>query len=1057
MVLFLLATAHAAEEDPILLKERTLNSSISTTSLSPNGNHIAVGFFDGFINGFDRNLDLKWINLSAGPVRSVSISKEGENIIAATGSELVFLKRGDIKWRKSIGFVKDVSISDNGMFFAATTPTGVKYGDELGNIIKTFTTLSPPESVALSGDGKILAVGDQNSIHLINHRKGLLWSVNLFERVDEVEISPEGRYIITSAKGIIHLISNDGTLLWTSDFGLQVKNVAIGPEGGFVAIGTANGVQLLDREGEILWTWRDGSIQGVAISTSGDRFSFSSDKTIYLFYIPKIVPPRVSITSPIDGDEVSGAISISTEKSRFSSVTIYINENEISRSPNLKFDTRLLKDGEHTISAVARNFLGEIYSETVKIVVKNEVDPSPIKIFNIKEGSILSRSVMIFVISNLPFEDISLYLNDEELSKNIPFQLNTRDFKNGVYEIKVVAKRFGEIYEDSVTVFIDNSPLGVKPFVKIFSPLPEEEIKGQKAVRAVFSETPTEVYVSINNIIVSDSLPFIWDTDAEKPGNIKLSVLAFDKSGNLIKDSINVIKLMSSDTDNDGWSDEKEKLHQTDPENPDTDDDGIPDSLDEDPHRDQRPLQNYLLTVLILMGLSTLLIKDTDLRIVLALSLLASIFIAVKPLNKTFLRVPLGLFTIFFATGYPFISSLFPNKVISMIERLTLSVGSSIVIFILNGFALNNTLGFRTTPIVITLSIIILVFSLTAAILRSRYTGNEGFKLGFPKISRRQYSVASFNHVEKVLLFVLVISIFLSGTILIYTKLNFQEERFTEFYLLGKGGNAEGYTKGSYLGDPQSYTFGIENYESEPVNYTFNIKLSDRILKEESFLIEPRETFIKTDSFVPYQVGNKLKLEFLLYKEGESEQYRSNRLWIYSIPNFANPNSYERYIVGEIPKIENGDFELGDMGWTFNASNLNFTGFYGNQSFVSPPFAYGISLPWGKTVVRRDYAVLSQEVPSEEGIAILSFTVHDTYSINTAGRYRKEASVNGVKVWEQDAAGREGWERIVVPINIINGANKIQFKLSQSSKESRPITLFIDDVKIEPIDSLIVI
>jgi uncharacterized membrane protein len=55
-------------------------------------------------------------------------------------------------------------------------------------------------------------------------------------------------------------------------------------------------------------------------------------------------------------------------------------------------------------------------------------------------------------------------------------------------------------------------------------------------------------------------------------------------------------------------------------------------------------------------------------------------------------------------------------------------------------------------------------------------------------------------------------------------------EKFTEFYLLGPGGKAEGYPKNLILGNNASVTIGIVNHEYRSINYTIEIWLINQTM-----------------------------------------------------------------------------------------------------------------------------------------------------------------------------------------------------------------------------------
>lgn len=81
-------------------------------------------------------------------------------------------------------------------------------------------------------------------------------------------------------------------------------------------------------------------------------------------------------------------------------------------------------------------------------------------------------------------------------------------------------------------------------------------------------------------------------------------------------------------------------------------------------------------------------------------------------------RHVLGSVFILFLPGYSLIKALFPEKELDNIERIALSMGTSIAIVPLTGLILNYTpWGIRTTPVTLSLLALTTVFA-TAAIMR---------------------------------------------------------------------------------------------------------------------------------------------------------------------------------------------------------------------------------------------------------------------------------------------------------------------------------------------------
>jgi len=194
--------------------------------------------------------------------------------------------------------------------------------------------------------------------------------------------------------------------------------------------------------------------------------------------------------------------------------------------------------------------------------------------------------------------------------------------------------------------------------------------------------------------------------------------------------------------------------------------------------------------------------------------------IAILPaviLDLEWVRIVLGLAFILFIPGYVLVFSLFPGRdSIDIIERIALSFGLSIAIVPLVGLVLNYTpWGIRLQPILI--SLISLVFILSAI-------GWYRWQCMPPKrrffVSINIHLPKSESRLENVLTTVLIAAIVISISLLIYVIVTpHVGESFTEFYLLGPDGKAEGYPTNLSVGENGTVTIGIANHEHKQMNY----------------------------------------------------------------------------------------------------------------------------------------------------------------------------------------------------------------------------------------------
>jgi uncharacterized membrane protein len=277
----------------------------------------------------------------------------------------------------------------------------------------------------------------------------------------------------------------------------------------------------------------------------------------------------------------------------------------------------------------------------------------------------------------------------------------------------------------------------------------------------------------------------------------------------------------------------------------------------------------------------------SDLFFVLAITVLTIFFVFVPPFEKTAFRVILGLPVVLFLPGYALIAALFPRKNdLDAIERFALSFGLSIAAVPLIGLALNFTpWGIRLLPIIISLTLFISIMVFIAHSRRLEIQENEKFDVHLKKIYDSIKSDAFSkpeNRTDRILTVVLLISIILAILMLVFVIVTpKQGEKFTEFYLLGTGGKAEGYPTDLTAGNTASVIVGVVNHEYATMNYTLRVKIKEKLLNEQQILLEHNQTWEKPVIFTPVSEGISMKLEFLLYKENNfTIPYRDTHLWV---------------------------------------------------------------------------------------------------------------------------------------------------------------------------------
>ena len=438
-----------------------------------------------------------------------------------------------------------------------------------------------------------------------------------------------------------------------------------------------------------------------------------------------------------------------------------------------------------------------------------------------------------------------------------------------------------------------------------------------------------------------------------------------------------------------------------------------------------------------------------DLYLVIVINFLAILFILIPPFCEIFIRIPLALVLLLFLPGYVFIAAMFPGRDISGIERFTLSVGLSIAITVFDGFAISVTVWrFRPTSIVVSLTLIILFFVIITYFMRKRLPLEQRFVPDAKPFIESLKTKEKMTDIEKALIIAMVGSIIIASGMLIYAKLTFEDEKFTTLYILGPGGKAEGYQTNLSFGEPATTIVGIENYEHAPVNYTLQVVLDGVVLTEKEIRLDHNDKWEENVTYIPDVMGQKIKLEFLLSKDGEAANYRSVHLWVNTIFDPDDSGGLESYLIS-VPQLINGNME-GEGGWIFSGRDF-FTGNYSNHTFVSKSHSYEIDISGSEPgqYVRSGYfgSVYQDISATQKGLAILTFNVKDSITSNTEGNYLKQMLFNDRVVWEDDTAGDEGWQHVESLVRL-SETNRVMLRIyAQKNLENQSMKVWWDDIE----------
>jgi uncharacterized membrane protein len=267
-----------------------------------------------------------------------------------------------------------------------------------------------------------------------------------------------------------------------------------------------------------------------------------------------------------------------------------------------------------------------------------------------------------------------------------------------------------------------------------------------------------------------------------------------------------------------------------------------------------------------------------DLLAIAALTALLTICIVFIPSDIPCILI--GLPFVLFFPGYTLIAALFPRKESLIgIERVALSFGLSLAVVPLIGLFLNYAWEISLYPMLISIAGFVVAMCVLAYFRRRQLSPEQRFQ---PHITVRLRGPDEQSKLDHALTAVLVVAVVAAIAAVVYAGVSPKPgEKFTEFYLLGSSGTAGDNPSDMTLGADAEVIVGIVNHEGQDVTYRVRIGLDGAESEViEGIALHHAEKRENNVVLAPTRAGNSQKVEFLLYRDGESEPYQELYLWI---------------------------------------------------------------------------------------------------------------------------------------------------------------------------------
>lgn len=245
------------------------------------------------------------------------------------------------------------------------------------------------------------------------------------------------------------------------------------------------------------------------------------------------------------------------------------------------------------------------------------------------------------------------------------------------------------------------------------------------------------------------------------------------------------------------------------------------------------------------------------------------------------LRIVLGVITVMCIPGYFIQAAAFPHRhSLSHHERVFIALGLSIASLLPISLLIDGVLNIPITlPVVLIVEIGLTATAMLAAWLRRRgVREDDRFMIRFT-LRRMLLPQKRLDRLMYAVLF-LALAITLSLIIAI-NALPGPSQQITEFYLVDTAGFAEDYPRSAMVGEPVTVLIGAHNIEGVSLEYYVEARYNDAVIETlPPFRLNSDERSEQPLTFTLTAVDANARVEFLLYRTGDTTPYRSLRLWL---------------------------------------------------------------------------------------------------------------------------------------------------------------------------------
>ncbi len=267
-----------------------------------------------------------------------------------------------------------------------------------------------------------------------------------------------------------------------------------------------------------------------------------------------------------------------------------------------------------------------------------------------------------------------------------------------------------------------------------------------------------------------------------------------------------------------------------------------------------------------------------DLGILIGSSLLALIALL---LPYSLVRLVLGGAFLLYAPGYALLAALYPKQTpLNTVQRLTASVGMSVVVSSLLALIITYTSGTSLVTTSSTLGLWILGLSCIAAYRRSQCAASERFVPTAAGVIPAWKTLSAQRRGLILAQLGAILILFLAAGRLLHISRR-ATPQFAEFYLLGQDGRAGAYTETLTANTPHPVTVGVIHHGTPTDYQIFYTADNTHYETIAAPLLHDGEKWESSVALVLPASPRFQKVTFALHKPGEPFPYRKLYIWAY--------------------------------------------------------------------------------------------------------------------------------------------------------------------------------